>query len=164
MKGLPLAYSKDMQEDKEPTFEAADALMLCLAASAGMVADMQPQPKAMRAAAARGHITATDLADWLVRELGLPFRDAHHITGTLVAEADRRETSLAGLPLDAMQAVHGEIHAGVFDVLTLDASVASRTSEGGTAPVRVREAIAEARLRYGLNGVSLDDVGLNDGG
>ena len=151
MKGLPLAYSKDMQEDKQPTFEAADALMLCLAASAGMVADMQPQPKAMRAAAARGHITATDLADWLVRELGLPFRDAHHITGTLVAEADRRETSLAGLPLDAMQAVHGDIHAGVFDVLTLDASVASRTSEGGTAPVRVHEAIAEARLRYGLN-------------
>ena len=120
-----------MQEDKEPTFEAADALMLCLAASAGMVRDFAPQPDAMRAAAARGHITATDLADWLVRELGLPFRDAHHITGTLVAEADRQKTSLAGLSIESMRAVHDGIHAGVYDVLTLDASVASRTSEGG---------------------------------
>ena len=151
MKGLPLAYSKDMQEDKEPTFEAADALMLCLAATAGMVRDFAPQPDRMRTAAERGHITATDLADWLVRELGLPFRDAHHVTGTLVAEADRQGTSLAGLSIETMQAVHAGIHAGVYDVLTIDASVASRTSEGGTAPVRVREAIAEARLRFGLN-------------
>ena len=163
MKGLPLAYSKDMQEDKEPTFEAADALMLCLAASAGMVRDLTPQPDAMRAAAERGHITATDLADWLVRELGLPFRDAHHVTGSLVAEADRQGTSLAGLSLETMQGVHAGIHAGVYDVLTVDASVASRTSEGGTAPVRVREAIAEARLRFGLTPVDLNPVDPNQG-
>ena len=102
------------------------------------------------ASAGSGFSTATDLADWLVRELGLPFREAHHVTGALVAEADRRGTSLAGLTVEAMRAVHADIHEGVYDVLTLDASVASRTSEGGTAPVRVREAIAEARLRFGL--------------
>ena len=151
MKGLPLAYSKDMQEDKEPTFEAAGAFMLCVAAMAGIVRDLQPRPEAMRAAAARGHITATDLADWLVRELGLPFREAHDVTGRLVTEADRRGVCLAGLPLSAMQAVQGGIHDGVYDVLTLDASVASRISFGGTAPVRVREAIAEARIRFRLN-------------
>ena len=99
---------------------------------------------------ARGHITATDLADWLVRELGLPFRDAHHITGTLVAAADERQCALADLPLEAMQTVHAQINPGVFDVLSLEASVESRTSEGGTAPVRVREAIDEARMRFRL--------------
>ena len=150
MKGLPLAYSKDMQEDKEPTFEAADALTLSLAAMTGMVRDLAPVPAKMRAAAARGHITATDLADWLVRELGLPFRDAHHITGTLVAAADERQCALADLPLEAMQTVHAQINPGVFDVLSLEASVESRTSEGGTAPVRVREAIDEARMRFRL--------------
>lgn len=150
MKGLPLAYSKDMQEDKVPTFEAADALMLTLAAMSGMIRDLTPQPENMRAAAARGHITATDLADWLVRELGLPFRDAHHITGSLVAEADRQECALADLPLEAMQAAHAGINAGVFDVLSIEASVASRTSEGGTSPTRVREAVAEARMRFRL--------------
>jgi argininosuccinate lyase len=148
MKGLPLAYSKDMQEDKEPTFEAADALTLSLAAMSGMIRDLTPRPENMRAAAAKGHITATDLADWLVRELGLPFRDAHHITGSLVAEADRRASSLADLPLEAMQAAHADIHAGVYDVLTLDASVGSRLSEGGTSPTRVLEAIDEARMRF----------------
>ncbi len=150
MKGLPLAYSKDMQEDKVPVFEAADALMLTLAAMAGMVRDLTPNPQAMRAAAARGHITATDLADWLVRELGLPFREAHHITGSLVVEADRQGCSLADLPLGAMRAAHPDIHQGVYDVLSLDASIASRTSEGGTAPARVREAIDEARMRFRL--------------
>ena len=150
MKGLPLAYSKDMQEDKVPTFEAADALMLTLAAMSGMVRDLTPQPENMRAAAARGHITATDLADWLVRELGLPFREAHHITGSLVAEADRQGCALAELPLGAMQAQHPGIHEGVFDVLTIEASVASRTSEGGTSPTRVREAVEEARMRFRL--------------
>jgi len=150
MKGLPLAYSKDMQEDKEPTFEAADALMLSLAAMTGMIRDLTPQPGAMRAAAAKGHITATDLADWLVRELGLPFREAHHITGTLVAKADRRGCGLAELPLDTMQSVHKRIHEGVYSVLSLEASVASRMSDGGTAPKRVREAVAEARMRFRL--------------
>ena len=150
MKGLPLAYSKDMQEDKVPAFEAADALMLTLAAMAGMVRDLTPNPEAMRASAARGHITATDLADWLVRELGLPFREAHHITGSLVAEADRQGCSLAELPLDAMRAQHPGIHEGVFDVLSIEASVASRTSEGGTSPTRVREAVDEARMRFRL--------------
>ena len=148
MKGLPLAYSKDMQEDKVPTFEAADALMLTLAAMSGMIRDLTPQPENMRAAAARGHITATDLADWLVRELGLPFRDAHHITGSLVAEPDRQECALAELPLEAMQAAHTGIHAGVFDVLSIEASVASRTSEGGTAVANVRAAIAAAKERF----------------
>ena len=133
-----------------PTFEAADALMLTLAAMSGMVRDLTPLPENMRAAAARGHITATDLADWLVRELGLPFREAHHITGSLVAEADRQACALAELPLGAMQAQHPGIHEGVFGVLTIEASVASRTSEGGTSPTRVREAVDEARMRFRL--------------
>ena len=147
MKGLPLAYSKDMQEDKEQVFEAADSLMLALAAMSGMVADMTPDPERMRAAAATGFSTATDLADWLVREAGLPFRDAHHVTGALVARAEARGCDLADLDLDEMRQVHPAITTEVYTVLSVDDSVASRTSYGGTAPARVREQIAEWRAR-----------------
>ncbi|RYH01390.1 argininosuccinate lyase [Salipiger sp. IMCC34102] len=142
MKGLPLAYSKDMQEDKEQVFDAADNLMLSLAAMAGMVGDMTANREALRAAAATGFSTATDLADWLVRELGLPFREAHHVTGSLVAMAESEGCDLPDLSLAQMQSVHDGIRQDVFDVLGVENSVASRTSFGGTAPVRVREAIA----------------------
>ena len=145
MKGLPLAYSKDMQEDKEVTFLAADAIELSLAAAVGLVADFQPDREAMRAACLKGHLTATDLADWLVRALGLPFREAHHVTGTLVALADEKGARLDDLSLEDLQSVHADITAAVFDVLSVEASVASRQSFGGTAPDRVREAIAAAR-------------------
>ena len=145
MKGLPLAYSKDMQEDKEVTFLAADAIELSLAAAVGLVADFQPDRDAMRAACLKGHLTATDLADWLVRALGLPFREAHHVTGTLVALADEKGARLDELTLEDLQSVHASITADVFDVLSVEASVASRQSFGGTAPDRVREAIAAAR-------------------
>ncbi len=140
MKGLPLAYSKDMQEDKEQIFDALPGLSLCLAAMAGMAADLTPNTKAMRAAAGFGYATATDLADWLVREAGLPFRDAHHVTGRIVAEAERRGVDLDALPLEAMQAVCPAITDAVFSVLSVEASVASRTSRGGTAPENVRAA------------------------
>ena len=142
MKGLPLTYSKDMQEDKEQTFDAADSLMLGLAAMTGMVADMKARPDDLRVAAAMGFSTATDLADWLVRELGLPFRDAHHITGSLVAMAEDKGCDLPELTLAQMQSVHADITDAVFDVLGVDNSVASRTSYGGTAPVNVRAQIA----------------------
>ena len=145
MKGLPLAYSKDMQEDKEVTFLAADAIELSLAAAVGLVADFQPDRDAMRAACLKGHLTATDLADWLVRALGLPFREPHHVTGTLVALADEKGARLDELTLEDLQSVHASITADVFDVLSVEASVASRQSFGGTAPDRVREAIAAAR-------------------
>jgi argininosuccinate lyase len=149
MKGLPLAYSKDMQEDKEQVFDAADSLMLALAAMEGMVRDMTANVEAMRRAAASGFSTATDLADWLVREAGLPFREAHHVTGALVAMAEARGCDLPDLKLEEMQSVHGAIHAGVLDVLGVDNSVASRLSHGGTAPVRVRDAAARWRERLG---------------
>ncbi|MDA9249970.1 argininosuccinate lyase [bacterium] len=142
MKGLPLTYSKDMQEDKEQTFDAADSLMLGLAAMTGMVADMKARPDDLRVAAAMGFSTATDLADWLVRELGLPFRDAHHITGSLVAMAEDQGCDLPELTLAQMQSVHADIKDAVFDVLGVDNSVASRTSYGGTAPINVRAQIA----------------------
>jgi len=141
MKGLPLAYAKDMQEDKEPVFEAAEAWALSLAAIAGMVRDMAPDVARMRELAGSGYATATDLADWLVRVLALPFRDAHHVTGRLVARAEARGVDLAGLSLPDMQSVEPRIAAEVFSVLTVEASVASRTSFGGTAPANVaREA------------------------
>ena len=143
MKGLPLTYSKDMQEDKEQTFDAADSLMLALAAMSGMVADMQANVPSLEAAAATGFSTATDLADWLVRELGLPFRDAHHVTGTLVAMAEAKGEDLPDLTLAQMQSVHAGITNGVFDVLGVRNSVASRVSYGGTAPDQVRARIAE---------------------
>ncbi len=133
MKGLPLAYAKDMQEDKAQVFDAAEAWALSLAAMAGMVRDMTPDLARMRAFAGAGFATATDLADWLVRALRLPFRDAHHVTGALVARAEALAVDLAGLSLAEMQAVEPRITAEVFGVLTVDASVASRTSYGGTA-------------------------------
>ncbi|HET6306919.1 MAG TPA: argininosuccinate lyase, partial [Rhodopila sp.] len=137
MKGLPLAYAKDMQEDKEPVFDAADAWALSLAATAGMVRDMVADVERMRAFAGSGFATATDLADWLVRVLRLPFRSAHHVTGRLVAMAEERGVDLAGLSLAEMQSVEPGITADVFSVLTVEASVASRTSYGGTAPANV---------------------------
>ena len=137
MKGLPLAYAKDMQEDKEPVFDAADALALSLAAMSGMVRDMRPDLARLRAVAGSGFSTATDLADWLVRVLRLPFRTAHHVTGRLVAKAEARGVDLAALTLADMQAEEPGITAEVFGVLTVEASVASRTSYGGTAPANV---------------------------
>jgi len=141
MKGLPLAYSKDMQEDKEQIFDAADSLMLALAAMAGMVADMTANRAALEAAAATGFSTATDLADWLVRVAGLPFREAHHVTGALVAKAEAAGCDLPDLPLSEMTAVHDAITEDVYSVLGVANSVASRTSYGGTAPVRVHDQI-----------------------
>ncbi|MBY6091992.1 argininosuccinate lyase [Pseudooceanicola sp. 502str34] len=142
MKGLPLAYSKDMQEDKEQVFDAADNLMLALAAMTGMVGDMTANRPALEAAAGAGFSTATDLADWLVRALGMPFRDAHHVTGSLVAKAEAKGCDLPDLSLAEMQEVHGAITDEVFTVLGVHNSVASRMSYGGTAPARVREQIA----------------------
>jgi argininosuccinate lyase len=143
MKGLPLAYAKDMQEDKEPVFDAADAWALSLAATAGMVRDMTPDTARMREFAGAGFATATDLADWLVRVLRLPFRSAHHVTGRLVALAESKGTDLAGLSLTDMQSVEPRITQDVFSVLSVEASVASRTSEGGTAPANVRKEAAQ---------------------
>jgi argininosuccinate lyase len=139
MKGLPLTYAKDMQEDKEATFDALASLRLGLAAMTGMVEDLEPNAPAMQAAAAGGHATATDLADWLVRALGLPFRDAHHVTGRIVAAAEAEGVTLEKLPLEAMQAVHPAITAEVFSVLSVESSVRSRSSYGGTAPQNVRK-------------------------
>jgi argininosuccinate lyase len=141
MKGLPLTYSKDMQEDKEQVFDAADSLMLALAAMEGMVGDMTANVEPLRAAASSGFSTATDLADWLVREAGLPFRDAHHVTGRLVALAEAEGCDLPDLSLDQMKSAHEAITSSVFDVLGVDNSVASRTSYGGTAPEQVRAQI-----------------------
>ncbi|WP_372784467.1 argininosuccinate lyase [Phenylobacterium sp.] len=138
MKGLPLTYSKDMQEDKVPTFEAFDALELSLRAMAGMVADLEPDTERMAAAAGAGFSTATDLADWLVRELALPFRDAHHITGAAVKRAEALGCGLVDLPLADLQALEPRITDGVYKVLSPEASVASRMSYGGTAPDQVR--------------------------
>ena len=147
MKGLPLAYSKDMQEDKEALFDAADNLELMLAATAGMVEDMVVLPGPMRRAAGAGFSTATDLADWLVREPGMPFRDAHHVTGRVVALAEEKGVDLEHLALDDLKAIDPTLDESVFDVLSVEASVASRTSFGGTAPVRVREQVAWWRER-----------------
>jgi argininosuccinate lyase len=148
MKALPLAYAKDMQEDKEPVFDAADTLALCLAAMTGMIATATFDRERMRAAAARGFSDATDLADWLVRVKGMPFRRAHHVTGRLVKAAEAAGCALAALPLAAMQAVEPAIDEGVYTVLGVEASVNSRTSAGGTAPANVRAAAAAARQRF----------------
>jgi argininosuccinate lyase len=147
MKGLPLAYGKDMQEDKIPVFEAVDTLELCLAATAGMVHDLRPCRERLRDAAEQGFATATDLADWLVQAAGLPFRRAHHATGQIVRRAEVLGCTLAELPLAELQAVEPAITAGVYDVLDAARSVASRTSFGGTAPEQVRAAAREARKR-----------------
>jgi argininosuccinate lyase len=149
MKGLPLAYSKDMQDDKEPVFEARELLMLSLEALAGMVETIEFVPERMRASAQQGFSTATDLADWLVREADVPFREAHHITGRAVKAAEERGCDLAELPLDALREIDPRIDQRVFDVLSIDASVRSRTSYGGTAPGRVREQIAAAKEGLG---------------
>ncbi len=145
MKGLPLAYSKDMQEDKEPVFDAADNLAIALAAMTGMISDLTPNAEALRGAAGAGFSTATDLADWLVREANIPFRDAHHITGTLVKMAEDRGCDLPDLSMEDMQGVDSRIVASVYDVLGVDNSVASRTSYGGTAPAQVRAQITRWR-------------------
>jgi len=145
MKGLPLAYSKDMQEDKEQVFDAADNLMLALAAMEGMVKDMSANRESLAAAAGSGFSTATDLADWLVRVLGLPFRDAHHITGSLVALAEKNGCDLPDLTLEQMKSAHDGITNDVFDVLGVENSVNSRMSYGGTAPEQVRAQIARWR-------------------
>lgn len=148
MKGLPLAYGKDMQEDKEPTFDAADSLSLSIAAMAGMIDDLEANPEAMCTALRNGFPTATDIADWLVRELGMPFRSAHHATGRIVTLAEERGCQLAELPLDVMQNVEAGITDGIYSVLSAEASASSRTSFGGTAPERVREAAQTARELY----------------
>jgi argininosuccinate lyase len=139
MKGLPLTYSKDMQEDKEQTFDALRAFGVAIAAMTGMVAELEPVPEAMHAAASRGYSTATDLADWLVRTLKLPFREAHHVTGAIVREAETRGIGLEAVPLDVMQRHDPRISSDVFGVLTVEASVKSRVSYGGTAPQNVRK-------------------------
>ena len=149
MKGLPLAYSKDMQEDKEQVFDAADNLMLALAAMEGMVRDMAAQKANLEAAAGSGFSTATDLADWLVRVLDMPFREAHHVAGSLVARAEAKGCDLPDLSLDEMQQVHGEIDASVYDVLGVHNSVASRMSYGGTAPEQVRAQVTRWKERLG---------------
>ncbi len=150
MKGLPLAYSKDMQDDKEPVFDVHDLLILSLQALAGMVETAEFVPERMRAAAAQGYSTATDLADWLVREANVPFREAHHITGRAVKAAEERGCDLADLPIDSLQAIDERIDERVYDVLSVEMSVASRTSYGGTAPACVREQIASAKKDLGL--------------
>jgi argininosuccinate lyase len=149
MKGLPLAYQKDMQEDKESAMDALSALMLGLAAMAGMVADMKPDAARMKAAAGTGYSTATDLADWLVQTLKLPFREAHHITGRIVAAAEHAGVSLEKLPLERMQAIEPRITKAVFRVLSAERSVASRTTYGGTAPANVRREATKWLKRLG---------------
>jgi argininosuccinate lyase len=139
MKGLPLAYAKDMQEDKEGAFDALQTLSLCLAAMTGMVRDMTPDAKRMKAAAGAGYATATDLADWLARTLKMPFREAHHATGRIVALAAARGVALEKLPLGEMQGVEPRITQEVYGVLGVERSVKSRTSYGGTAPANVRK-------------------------
>ena len=147
MKGLPLAYSKDMQEDKEAVFDAAETLDLALAAMTGMIGDMTVNTDAMRRAAGAGFSTATDLADWLVREAGLPFREAHHVTGRAVKLAEDRRIGLEDIPLADLQAIDGKITKDVFQVLSVSASVASRKSYGGTAPAEVKRQVRAWRER-----------------
>jgi argininosuccinate lyase len=148
MKGLALTYAKDLQEDKAPVFETADALDLCLAATAGMVRDLTVDAAAMRRAAAAGFSTATDLADWLVRVPGIPFREAHHLTGALVKRAEQLGCDLAALPLEELKKIEPRITNDVFAVLSVEKSLASRASLGGTAPSQVKRAIAAARRKY----------------
>jgi len=149
MKGLPLAYSKDMQDDKQPVFEAHDLLTLSLAAMTGMIEEASFKADRMRAAAETGHSTATDLADWLVRVKDVPFREAHHITGRAVKMAEERQCPLWELPAEALREIDTRIDESVFDVLSVDASVRSRTSHGGTAPDQVRLRIREAKKALG---------------
>ncbi len=151
MKGLPLAYSKDMQDDKPPVFEAASLLALSIVAMTGMVADSSFKTDRMRQAAELGYATATDLADWLVREADIPFREAHHITGAAVKLAENKGVALDALSLEDLQAIDPRVDEQVFAALSVDASVASRSSYGGTAPERVREQVAQARQILGID-------------
>ncbi len=137
-----------MQEDKEPVFDAAESLMLAIPATTAMISGLTVDADALRRATEAGFLTATDLADWLVRELGMPFRDAHHVTGRIVKLAEDGGCALGDLSLQAMQDIEPRIGAGVFEVLSVEASVASRTSQGGTAPARVADAAAQARRRF----------------
>jgi argininosuccinate lyase len=148
MKGLPLAYNKDTQEDKEPVFEAAEQLSLCLKVMAGMIAEMQVHPAKMWAATEHGFMTATDLADWLVRNLQMPFRNAHHVTAAIVETAQELGCKLHELPISEMRDIEPRITEDVYDVLSVEASVASRTSFGGTSPERVKAALVVARRKY----------------
>jgi len=150
MKGLPLAYSKDMQDDKPPVFEAAGLLTLSIAAMTGMVAETTFRTDRMRAAAELGYATATDLADWLVRQANIPFREAHHITGSAVKLAESRNVPLDQLPLADLQAIDARIDDRVYAALSVEASVAARASHGGTAPDEVRKRVVEARKVLGL--------------
>jgi argininosuccinate lyase len=159
MKGLPLAYSKDMQEDKEATFDALETLSLCLAAMTGMVGDFEPDLARMKAAAGAGFATATDLADWLVRQLGMPFRDAHHVTGKLVAKAAEKNIGLEDLSLAEMQEIEPRIGQEIFAVLGVENSVKSRTSYGGTAPDNVRAQAERWLEALRERAVERDDVG-----
>ena len=148
LKGLPMTYGKDLQEDKEPVFDAAEHLMIALAAMTGMMRDLSFNPEAMRDALNSGFATATDLADWMVRVLNLPFRQAHHATGAIVAYAEAQDKRLDELSLEEMQAILPEITEDVLSVLTVQHSVSSRTSEGGTAPENVKAAIAQTRKEF----------------
>lgn len=148
MKGMPLSFNKDMQEDKEPLFDAADTLAVCIAATTGMIAELEAKPENMRASAALGFATATDLADWLVRELNMPFRDAHHVTGSLVKMAEDRGCDLNDLSLEDMQSVEAGITEGIFSVLTVERSTESRISYGGTAPEQVKKQVSAAKDRF----------------
>jgi argininosuccinate lyase len=151
IKGLPLAYQKDMQEDKEGAIDAIGALKLALAVMAGMVHDIEPDVARMRQAAGEGFSTATDLADWLVRALQLPFREAHHVTGRIVAKAAEAGVALDKLPLKAMQEIEPRISEAVFTVLSVDKSVSSRAVFGGTAPKNVRAQAKRWLQRLGKN-------------
>ncbi len=148
MKGLPLTYGKDMQEDKEPVFDAADTLILSVTAMTGMISDMVANRDKLHAATAHGFLTATDLADWLVKELNLPFRDAHHVTGTIVKLAEDKGCDISDLNLEEMQSVEARISQDIFRVLTVEQSAQSRTSFGGTAPENVKAAAKAARERF----------------
>ena len=150
LKGLPLAYGKDMQEDKEPVFDAESHLSVAIAAMTGMIADLQPNAQAMRAALKKGHPTATDLADYLVRKKGIAFREAHHITGALVAKAEEKELALEELPITDITAIAPMLDEDVLTILSVDVALEARNSEGGTAPVRVAEHIEQACNAYGL--------------
>ncbi len=149
IKALPLAYNKDMQEDKRPFFFAGDEVLLSLKAMTGMIADMTAQADVMRAACSRGYLNATDLADWLVQHADVAFRDAHHLTGQLVKLAEEKKCGLEDLSLEQMQAVHPKITAEIFSAIAIDACVARRTSLGGTAPARVKEALSTAKKAVG---------------
>ena len=150
LKGLPLAYGKDMQEDKEGVFDAADALGIALATTTGMIRDMTPQPDAMLAALKTGFPTATDLADYMVRELGMPFREAHHASGTIVAEAAAKGLDLEEMSLEALQAIEPQIKPDIIGFLSVASAAGARTSYGGTAPDEVRARIADARQRFAI--------------